>query len=388
VLGTPIRINGTPAAIVGVMAEDAIPRQHRSLGAGNSRRRRREAGRARARRLWVASSRLVAVEARTEMNVIAQRLIAAFPHDYRNITTVRVETFTERNVGGAAKTMFWAMMGAVGFILLIACANVANLLLSRSASRAREIGVRTALGATRWRIIRQLLLESLVLAVIGGTLGLTLTYAGVHAFDSAITDPGKPWWIDFRVDTTVLAYVAGICVVTALIFGLAPALHVSKRGSSEVLKEGGRGTVGGSRARWLSVTLVVVELALTVVLLAGAGLMVRSFLNLQRFELGFSTDRIVTMRLELPHAKYATPEARAGFYDRLTPKLAAIPGVEAVAVTTTVPPFRAFGRAFEIAGRPVAEREDDQLRSAVVTISPQFFEVLGVAVRRGRPFTP
>ncbi len=147
------------------------------------------------------------------------------------MSAVRVETFTERHVGGAAKTMFWAMMGAVGFILLIACANVANLLLSRSAARAREIGIRTALGATRWRIVRQLLLESVVLAVIGGGLGLFLTYAGINAFDRAITDPSKPFWIEFRVDTVVLGYVAVICLVTAILFGLAPALHVSKGGA-------------------------------------------------------------------------------------------------------------------------------------------------------------
>ncbi len=388
VLGTAIRINGNPATIVGVMAEGMRFPNNTEVWAPEIPDEARDKRDARVLDVFgllrADSSRS---DARTEMNTIAQRLLAAYPRDYTNIRTVRVETFTERYIGGPAKTMFWAMMGAVGFILLIACANVANLLLSRSASRAREIGVRTALGATRWRIIRQLLLESLVLAVIGGGLGLTLTYAGVHAFDAAITDPGKPWWIDFRVDTVVLAYVVAICGVTALIFGLAPALHVSKRGGNEVLKDGGRGTVGNTRARWLSGALVVVELALTVVLLAGAGLMVRSFMNLQRFQLGFPTDNLVTMRLELPEAKYSTSDARARFYDRLMLRLAAIPGVETIAVTTTVPPFRAFGRAFEIDGRPAAQREDDQLRAPVVTISPEFFDVLNAPIRRGRAFT-
>ncbi len=387
VLGTPIRINGSPATIVGVMAEGMRFPNNTEVWAPEIPDDAREKRDARVLDVFgllrAGSSRQ---EARSEMNGIAKRLIAAYPQDYKNIATVRVETFTERYVGGAAKTMFWAMMGAVGFILLIACANVANLLLSRSASRAREIGVRTALGATRWRIIRQLLLESLVLAVIGGSLGLFLTYTGVAAFDAAISDPGKPFWIDFRVDTVVLGYVAGICVVTALLFGLAPALHVSRTGSNEVLKEGGRGTVGNRRASWLSGTMVVIELALTVVLLAGAGLMVRSFMNLERVELGFPPDGVVTMRLELPKSKYATSEAKAGFYDRLTPRLAAIPGVESVAVTTTVPPFRAFGRAFEVDGRAAAQNDDDQLRSSVVTISPQFFDVLSAPLHRGRGF--
>jgi predicted permease len=387
VLGTPIRINGSPATIVGVMAEGMRFPNNTEVWAPEIPDAARDKREARALEVFgllrAGSSRQ---EARSEMDGIAKRLIAAYPQDYKNITTVRVETFTERYVGGAAKTMFWAMMGAVGFILLIACANVANLLLSRSASRAREIGIRTALGASRWRIIRQLLLESLVLAVIGGSLGLLLTYTGVHAFDTAISDPGKPYWIDFRVDTVVLGYVAGICVLTALLFGLAPALHVSKTSSHEVMKESGRGTVGNRRASWISGTMVVIELALTVVLLAGAGLMVRSFMNLERFELGFPTDHVVTMRLELPESKYATPEARAGFYDRLMPRLAGIPGVESVAVTTTVPPFRAFDRAFDVDGRAAAQSDADRLRSSVVTISPQFFEALSAPLRRGRGF--
>ncbi len=282
VLGTPVRMNGQPATIVGVMPEGmrfpdntevwapAIPtaaqetRDARSLGVFG--------------RLADAASRR---EAQTEMDGIAKRLAAAYPDAYKNLFGIRVETFTERYVGGAAKTMFLVMMGAVGFVLLIACANVANLLLSRSANRAREIAVRTALGATRWRVVRQLLVESLVLAFVGGALGLLLAYSGVRAFDAAVSDPGKPYWIDFRVDYVVFGYVAAICALTAVLFGLAPALHVSKTNNNEVLKEGGRGTTGNRRARWLSGTMVVTELALTVVLLAGAGLMIRSFMKLR-----------------------------------------------------------------------------------------------------------
>jgi predicted permease len=279
VLGTPVRLNGMPATIVGVMPDGmrfpdntevwapAIPlegadkRDARSL---------RVFG-----RLADSSSRR---EAQTEMDGIAKRLAGAYPDSYKTLTGIRIETFTERFVGGAAKTMFLVMMGAVGFVLLIACANVANLLLSRSANRAREIAVRTALGATRWRVVRQLLVESLVLAFVGGSLGLLLAYSGVRAFDASVSDPGKPYWIDFRVDYVVFGYVAAICALTAVLFGLAPALHVSKTNNNEVLKEGGRGTTGNRRARWLSGTMVVTELALTVVLLAGAGLMVRSIM--------------------------------------------------------------------------------------------------------------
>ena len=387
VLGTSVRMNGQPASIVGVMPEGmrfpdntevwapAIPteaqekRDARSLGVFG--------------RLADGASRPVA---QTEMDGIAKRLAAAYPDAYKNLGGIRVETFTERYVGGAARTMFLVVMGAVGFVLLIACANVANLLLSRSANRAREIAVRTALGATRWRVVRQLLVESLVLAFVGGTLGLLLAYAGVRAFDAAVSDPGKPYWIDFRVDYVVFAYVAGICALTAVLFGLAPALHVSKTNNNEVLKEGGRGTTGNRRARWLSGTMVVIELALTMVLLAGAGLMVRSFMKLEQLDAGFPIDHLMTMRMQLPAAKYANDEARRGFYERLEPRLAGIAGVESVAVTTVVPPLRAGERLFEIDGRPARQPADQELEVATVTISPRFFEVVGVGLRRGRSF--
>jgi predicted permease len=184
----------------------------------------------------------------------------------------------------------------------------------------------------------------------------------------------------------VFGYVAAICVLTAVLFGLAPALHVSKTNNNEVLKEGGRGTTGNRRARWLSGTMVVTELALTVVLLAGAGLMVRSFMKLERLDAGFPIEHLMTMRMQLPQTKYANDEARRGFYERLEPRLAAIAGVDAVAVTTTVPPLRAGERSFEIDGRPVRQPADQALEVATVTISPRFFEVVGVGLRRGRGF--
>jgi predicted permease len=386
VLGTPVRVNGEPATIVGVMPDGmrfpdntevwapALPEQPDTREARSLRVFGRLADRA---------SR---VEAQAEMDGIAKRLAAAYPDSYKTLTGIRVETFTERYVGGAGRIMFYVIMGAVGFVLLIACANVANLLLARSAHRAREIAVRTALGATRWRVVRQLLVESVVLAFIGGGFGLLLAYSGVRIFDAAVTDPGKPYWIDFRVDYVVFAYVAGICALTAILFGLAPALHVSKTNTNEVLKEGARGTTGNRRARWLSGAMVVTELALTVVLLAGAGLMVRSFMNLQTLDAGFATDHLVTMRMALPETKYASPEARLAFYDRVEPRLAAIAGVESVAITTTVPPLEAGVRSFEIDGRPAAEPGQASGRVGTVRISPRFFEVLGVQMRRGRAF--
>ena len=389
VVGAPIRVDGQPATIVGVMPAGmrfpdntevwlpAIP----ASGEPRDRRSLNVFGR--------LKSNLARVEAQTEMNGIAERLAAAYPDINKGLIGIRVETFTERYVGGAGRTMLLVIMGAVSFVLLIACANVANLLLSRSANRAREVAVRAALGATRWRVVRQLLVESLALAFIGGSLGLLLGDFGVRLFDAAVTDPGKPYWMDFRVDYVVFGYVAGICCLTAILFGLAPALHVSKTNNNVALKEGGRGTTGNRRARWLSGTMVVTELALTVVLLTGAGLMLHSFMNLERLDAGFSIEHLLTMRLQLPEAKYGTADERRAFYDQLEPRLAAIAGVDAVAVTTTVPPLRAGERVFEIDGRPVARppaQSNDELEVAAVTISPRFFEVVGVNLLRGRSF--
>jgi putative ABC transport system permease protein len=225
-----------------------------------------------------------------------------------------------------------------------------------------------------------------VFGLIGGGLGLFLAVAGAQVLDAAVQDPDKPYWITFTVDYVVFGYVAAICVLTGILFGLAPALHVSKANINEVLKESGRGSVGTRRARWFSGTMVVVELALTIVLLAGAGLMIRSFMKLYTLDIGIRTEHLMTMRMQLPETKYATPESRRLFYDRVEPRLAAIPGVEAVAVTTSVPPLGSAERSLEIDGQPPRKPEDQPQNVLTVTISSRFFEVVGVQIARGRPF--
>jgi putative ABC transport system permease protein len=387
VLGMPLRLDGQPATIIGVMPDSMRFPDNTDVWAPFIPTAAQQARDARILsvfgRLQDGASQ---VEAQTELTGIAQRLTAAYPETYKNLAGVRVETFTERYVGGPARIVFLVMMGAVCFVLLIACANVANLTLSRSAHRAREIAVRIAMGATRWRIVRQLLLESVVFGLIGGGLGLFLAVAGAQVLDAAVQDPDKPYWITFTVDYVVFGYVAAICVLTGILFGLAPALHVSKANINEVLKEGGRGSVGTRRARWFSGTMVVVELALTIVLLAGAGLMIRSFMKLYTLDIGIRTEHLMTMRMQLPETKYATPETRRLFYDRIEPRLAAIPGVEAVAVTTSVPPLGSAERSLEIDGQPPRKPEDQPQNVLTVTISSRFFEVVGVQVVRGRPF--
>jgi predicted permease len=385
ILGSMLRVDGTPAVIVGVMppglrfpgnAEVWVPFTPTVAQAQRTNRPLLVFG-----RLKPDVSRR---KADAESAGIGQRLIAAYPNDTKDLRSVLLESIPERFVGGPARTMFLAMMAAVSFVLLIACANVANLLLSRSVYRAREVAMRCALGATRWRIVRQLLVESIAFGGIGGALGLLLAYGGVRLFDAAVLDPARPYWIVFEVNYVVFAYVAGIGVLTAILAGLAPAVHVSRASPGAVLKEGARGTVGGVRTRWFSGALVVTQLALTIVLLTGAGLMARSFLNLRTADNGFSPDHLLSMRLQLPATKYETAESRRAFYEQLESRIGAIAGADAVAVTTAVPPAHTEGRRVEVDGRP-SERPTSV---SVVRIGLRFFDVLDRRILRGRALQP
>jgi putative ABC transport system permease protein len=383
VTGRSLRVNGRRATIVGVMPNgmkfpmntDIWPLFIPGDGDAQNTRPLLVFGR-------LADGATLAA-AQTELSAIGAREAADRRDAYKDLGGIHVETFTGRFIGGKARIMFPTVMGAVCLVLLIACGNVANLLLSRSAHRAREIAVRLALGATRWRVVRQLLLESLVLACVGGGVGLLLTLGGARLIDAAIQDPEKPYWIVFTVDAVVFAYVAAICGLTAIVFGLAPALHVSKTTMNDVLKEGGRGSAGSRRVRWLSGIMVVTELALTIVLLAGAGLIIRSFMKAYALDIGVSTEHLTTMRIELRDGKYTTVDARRAFFERLEPRLSAIAGVEAAAVTTNVPPLGSGRRAFEIDGRTP---EEQPATVATVTISAPFFDVFGLSLRRGRAF--
>ena len=387
IVGKLTRVNGEPAVIVGVMPEGMMFPQNTEIWAvfipTEQQERRTSRGLNVFGRIRPGTSRR---EATSELNTLGGRMKSEYPKDYEELTGASIETFNERFNGGPIRAVFLAMMGAVAFVLLIACANVANLLLARSASRAREVAVRLALGATRWRVVRQLLVEAVLLGSIGGILGLGIAIFGVRAFDAAVADSGKPYWIEFTIDYTVIGFLTGVCVLTGVLFGLAPALHVSRTNVHGVLKEGGRGNAGGGRVRWLTGTMVVVEVALTLVLLVGAGLMIRSFLNLYRIDIGMRTERLMTMQLQLGGTKYQKPEARQAFYEQLQPRLAAIAGVERVALTTSVPPFGIGRRPIEFDGRPVP-KIDDAPNVGTVTITPGFFDVVGTSVTRGRTFT-
>jgi len=323
-----------------------------------------------------------------EVAGIMQRLAGEYPITNKDIggRVVGYNEYFDGNEGGI-QTVFIAMLGAVGFVLLIACANVANLQLARAVSRTREISIRVALGAGRWRIIRQLLIESLMLSITGGAIGFVLAIWGVRTFDNVVTPLGKPPSIDFSMDLRALLYIAGITLGTGLLFGLAPALRLSKLDVNTALKDGGRGSSGGGRGKYLSGLLVVVEMALAVVLLAGAGLMIRSFMNAYRSDLGILSTNILTMYIELPRANYKLPEQQKAFFDRLKTRLDAVPGVEISTVTSNIPLTGSWNFPYEIDGEPQSDARRRPNVDAVI-ITPDYFRVMGDQMLAGRDFTP
>ena len=387
ILGRIIRINEVPARIVGVMPPGMkFPPPSADLWqplVPHSSTQQRSA-----RNLEIVGRLKPGVsltEARAEMDAIGRRLTREHPDaekDYR----IQVITYNARTAVGPLRSVFLAMMGAVALVLLIACANVANLLLARSASRAREMAVRVALGATRWRIVRQLLIESVLLGCIAGAVGLALSYVGVQWFDRAVADIGRPYWIEFTMDATVFAFLGGICVLTGVLFGLAPALHVSRANMTELLKEGGRSGGIGVRLQRFSSALVVSEVALTIVVLVGAGLMVRSFLNLYSLHLGFHTGNLLGATTTLAERKYPDAAQQVRFQEQLLSRVRSVPGVGSAAVTSNFPTTGGRRAAVEIDGkRTDPERAS---RTLAISVSDEYFETLGISLLRGRGFMP
>jgi putative ABC transport system permease protein len=285
-------------------------------------------------------------------------------------------------------TALWVMMAAVGFVLLIACANVANLMLARATGRQREIALRTALGASRWRIVRQLLTESVIVALIGGALGMLIGFWGIDALRAA--NPGDaakfaPGWYQLGINFPVLMFTLGLSVFSGIVFGLAPALQVSKPNLNDSLKEGSRQTSGNSHR--LRSSLVVLEVALSLMLLVGAGLLGRSFLSLLKTDPGFNPDNVITMNLVLPVAKYKDEPQRAAFFQDLVQRVKANPGVESAALVSHLPLGGSNASdSYLVEGMPEpAPGQEYDGRYRVAT--PDYFRTMGISLVRGRSFT-
>jgi putative ABC transport system permease protein len=320
--------------------------------------------------------------ARAELDTIMARLGQQYPETNKG-RRIHIESLYENTVQDVRPALL-ILLGAVGFVLLIACANVANLLLARSAARQKEIAIRTALGASRWRIVRQLLTESLLLGVMGGVLGLLLALWGTDLLIAAAPE-GVPRLSDASIDLRVLGFTLGVAVLTGLVFGLAPALQASKTDLNESLKETERGSTG-SRQR-LRGALVVSEVALALVLLIGAGLMVKSLWQLQRIDTGFDPNHVLALQLSLKGERAADPQKVQNFLAQVEQRVKALPGVEAVAFTNGLPFAGAAEQSFNIVGRLNPDNDSTPYSAVRYTTSPDYLQALGISLRRGRYFT-
>lgn len=324
-------------------------------------------------------------QARSEMASITHGLEEQYPQTNTG-WGVTIIPLHEKFVGDVRPALV-ILLGAVCFLLLIACANVANLLLARAATRQKEISLRTALGASRGRIVRQLLTESMLLAVIGGALGLLLAFWGIKVL-IALSPENIPRLNEVGLDARVLGFTFAVSVLTGVVFGLLPALQASKPNLNESLKEGGRSSAGGIRSGRLRNLLAVAEVALALVLLVGAGLLVKSFMRLQQVNPGFNPERVLTMELLLPSSKYKEGAQVTGFYNQLLTMIQSLPGVESAGAVSTLP-LAGTGSiiAFDIEGRPQRQPSDNTPDAEYRVISADYFRTMGIPLKRGRLFT-
>jgi putative ABC transport system permease protein len=319
-------------------------------------------------------------QAQADMDTVVANLQKQYP-EHHGVTVI---PYLEYAVGYVRPTLVM-LGGAVGFVLLIACVNIANLLLARATSRQREIAIRATLGASRMRVLRQMLTESVVLALAGGALGVPLAWWSVQAL-VASPPGGLPRVYAIQVDGAVLAFTFGVAVLTGLLFGLAPSVQAARWNLGEVLKEGGRGG-SGARRHLLSRALGVAEVALSLVLLTGAGLLGRSFVAMMNVNPGFDTQNLLTAQISFSAAKYSKEGANVAFVRQLQPRLEAIPGVTGVALANDLPLEGQDTNGYPtIAGRPSATGEERVLVGQHV-VTPGYFAAMGIPLKKGRVFT-
>jgi putative ABC transport system permease protein len=378
-VGTKFVLNGTPTTLVGIM-----PPRLSKLGAEVWLPVRLDAAdpvngsaflqfQARLRQ----GVTLEAAEA--EMNVLARRMAQVYPNLYPQRFSMKVVPIIDGVVGPFRKTLY-TMAAAVTLLLLIACANVANMLLSRAAGREKEMAIRAALGAGRTRLVRQLLIESAMLALLGAALGTLFAQGGIKLLVPAIPTGLIPREALIQLDWRVLTFSLGLALLTTLVFGLAPALSTVRRDLVTPLRDSGKGTSGGFRRRRLSSALVVIEVALSLLLLTSAGLLMRSFIKLQTVELGLDPERLLFLRVPLSGERYKTNAAQETFLREVLARVRAMPGVLAATTTTGLPVFGGFAAEFDVPGTT----HDDTWRAAFQLVSASYFKTLGIPLLQGR----
>jgi len=323
-------------------------------------------------------------QANADMQSVAAHIGQEFPKSNKGWSAV-VEPLQNDFLNRNVKRALWMMLGAVGFVLLIACANVANLLLARGTARQSEIAVRAALGATRKQLFGQFLTESLALAIMGGALGVGLAWALLKVILALMPQYTLPSEADVRLNVPVLLFTMAGTMLAGVLFGCVPALQAARLNLNDTLKEGGRS--GGAGKHRVRHALVLAEFALALILLAAAGLAVHSFWNLTRVDMGFRTDHLLTFNLPMPAERLKTSEQITAFYRELRDRVQALPGITSASVSTGFPvQGTGFGMGFEIAGKPAPDRSR-RLNTGFNMVTPEYFQTFGIRITRGRAFT-
>ncbi|MGH9766850.1 MAG: ABC transporter permease [Blastocatellia bacterium] len=383
IAGKSVSINGNPYTVVGVMPEDfrygdrqtdvLVPMRVNPASAGQGHNYTVLA------RLKPGVSR---AQAQAEMKSVFERFKAAYPkHLWPNEAGIRVEPYLA-SLTATARPMLLILLGAVSFVLLIACANVANLQLTQAAARQKEMALRQALGASRWSLARQLLTEGLLLSLLGGGMGLLIAVWGVEALTALLPQGLIPRSGEIGFDWRVLGFTLGAAVITGLIFALAPAFQAARVDVNHALKEGGgKGAIGGERGRMRS-ALVVAEIALALALLAGAGLLIRTFANLRQVDPGFDPGNVLTFEVAPNGNQYETTAQNTDYFRRALERIGSLPGVESAAVTSNLPLGAWLNFGVGLAGKP-----DSMNSTEIRMITPDYFKVMKMSVRRGRAFT-
>jgi len=385
VVGKGVRVNGQLTTVVGVMRADfRFPANEQlwtplRLDPGKTERGKGEA--------FAVFGRLrpgvTTDQAAAEMAAIASSLAVEFPRTNRGYTAT-AEPIMHRFMDRSARYLLYTMLAAVCCVLLIACINVASLILARASQRTREIAIRTALGAARRQVIGQILTESLLLALVGTGVGLCLAWEGIALFNRAIVHQNMPTWIHIALDLPALLFALGATLAAAVISGLVPAMQVSRTQLNEVLKDEGRGSTS-LRLGWLSRAVVVAELALSCTMLVATGLMLKSIVLARSANFGFATAHLLTFRVPLFEANYPRPVDRGAFYQRLLERLREKPGVEAAGATTSLPSINSDSAAFAVDGQAYATDADYPLAHSDV-VSEGLFAALGARPLAGREF--
>jgi putative ABC transport system permease protein len=323
-------------------------------------------------------------QARAEMTTIEGRLEQQYPDTNTGIGIKLVPT--QEQTVKAIRPALLVLLGAVAFLLLIACANIANLMLARGASRQKELAIRAALGASRLRVVRLLLSESLMLSLAGGCLGLLLAVWGTNAL-VALAPDNIPRLNEVGVDARVFGFTLAVSLVTGIVFGLVPALHAAKPDLNEALKEGLRGSMGSASGKRTRSVLVVVEVALSLVLIIGAGLMIKSFLRLQQMNIGFNPDHVLAVSVSLPSSRYPEDRQQVAFFQEALERLQSLPGIQSAGATTGLPlTLDIHGSDFRIEGHPEPEAGKEMIINTR-SVSPGYFGTLGISLIKGRDFS-